>query len=91
MDLRFNPLAHKRSLESRQRRDTHKHLLDFSYHDNIIKEIVCTRYAILMTEAELKKKYDYLLAGNILSFECGEVLVDSLGRGTFQKVVEVNH
>ena len=40
-----------------------------------------------MTEAELKKKYDYLLG---LPVECGEVLVDSLGRGTFQKVVEVN-
>lgn len=50
--------------------------------DNILKEIVCTQYAISATTNELQKTYDFTVP---IDFEAGEVLIDSLGRGSFQK------
>ena len=81
-----------RSLTARQRRDAKKFILGNSFNDIILAEKVCrTEHHVVLVY--LKEKYEmvtedcekFLLNLNIIR---GEVLVDSRGNGTFQKVMK---
>ena len=81
-------MPHQRSRDAKIRRYAKKHIINHSYHDVIWAETICTfdrvqvHNYIHVTYPEL---VDGVLLGDIPDIERGEVLVDSRGRGTFQR------
>jgi len=82
----------KRSELAQQRRDAKHLLLTYAYFDHEKAETVAMMPAQFYNEETVIKPYGqefhYFVEAEI---ERGDVLVDSRGRGSFQKVVEVNH
>ena len=76
-----------RSVKAKQRRDARKFILENSFNDVILAEKVSrTDHSTVLTY--LGTKYDMVFPEVAMSVERGEVLVDSRGNGTFQKVTK---
>lgn len=75
-------MPHQRSSRSLQRRDAKRFILDTSYHDVIMAESISRvdRHAVLSYLGKIYK----MVFPDVADVECGEVLVDSRGRGSLQ-------
>lgn len=86
-------MPHKNSLEKWREREirrqqksfARKHILTVSYQDYLLSEIACTQDALELTQKQLQLHFEYVLPEATSCYEPGEIFVDSLGRGTFQK------
>jgi len=76
-------MQHLRSKEKRQERDARRFILDTSFHDPIMAETI-SRVSDTMIVAHLDALYPGTPPPEI-NVVRGEVLIDSRGRGTFQK------
>jgi len=75
----------RRSVKSLQRRLAKKIVFRQAYHDQEIKEII-NRTTPEWIMQVLNQVYGYVEVGAIPELEQGEVLVDSRGKGSFQKL-----
>lgn len=77
-------LEHQRSVQSRQKRDARRFILDTSFHDRELAETV-SRVSARRIIDKLKITYEEVHLSVVVDVVRGEVLIDSRGRGTFQK------
>jgi len=85
----LNNLVHRRSpeklLERQQRHDLHKFIVTVSYHDLKLDETVNLVTPTLQMSF-LQEKYKEGVSQHLITFDSGEVLTDSRGRGSMQQV-----
>ena len=78
-------MVHRRSIEARQRRDIYRYLATTGFPDHEQGEFVC-RIDTNQLISHLQLTYPEVDMSLVHSFEKGEILSDSRGRGTLQNV-----
>jgi len=69
-----------------QKHSVHQLLFSWSYHDIWNAELVCTQQALDYAVQNVNAQYGFVYPDLISRFEAGEVLVDSKGQGSLQKI-----
>lgn len=77
----------RRWRERRQQKHSVRQLLfSWSYHDPWQAELVCTQQALDQVATNINAQYGFVYPDLVSHFEPGEVLVDSKGQGSLQKI-----